>query len=102
MFLLAPKKIDCEWNEYGQWSECSRTCGDGLQTRNRTIKTLAANGGAECTGFSTDYEVCNVMVCPKFGMILTFFEHILKCTFKNSMSFETIFRRDLSLDYTDR
>ena len=56
--------IDCVWGDFGNWTECSVTCGTGLQTRARTIETPAGNGGAACTGEATESRNCNTHPCP--------------------------------------
>ena len=56
--------IDCVWGEYGEWSNCSATCGGGSTTRKRTEATPASNGGASCTGSATETETCNTNACP--------------------------------------
>ena len=60
-------------HDYGAWTACSVTCGDGTRTRTRTEATSAANGGAECTGRSTETESCNTGSC--LGKIL-FYHHL--------------------------
>jgi hypothetical protein len=54
----APCKVDCIWTE---WSECSASCGSGVQTR--SIVVPSANGGAECEG--PTFRACNTQSCPK-------------------------------------
>lgn len=49
--------IDCTWSG---WSECSKPCGTGIQTRYHTVS--AANGGEECSGLNVRY--CNTQSCP--------------------------------------
>ena len=57
-------KIDCKWGPYGNWSDCTKSCGGGFQTRLRDIDQQAQNGGAECEGESTDLRVCAEHACP--------------------------------------
>ena len=56
--------VDCVWGEYGEWSACSTTCGDGTRTRTRTEEIASAYGGAECSGSGTVTEECNTAACP--------------------------------------
>lgn len=58
-----PCPIDCEWNEFGDWTECSKPCDSGLQTRERTVKVEAQNGGEACSGLALAERVCNVHNC---------------------------------------
>ncbi len=46
--------IDCEWSEYGEWSECK----DGKQIATRTIKTPKSGSGKDCTGENTKSQSC--------------------------------------------
>ena len=36
---------ECEWNDFGAWTQCSATCGSGTTTRTRTVKTPYKNIG---------------------------------------------------------
>ena len=49
----------CEWNEFGEWSTCSKTCDGGDQTRTRTIRTEEKCGGNACTGTEIETQSCN-------------------------------------------
>ncbi|MCX6732805.1 MAG: hypothetical protein NTV98_04675 [Candidatus Roizmanbacteria bacterium] len=49
--------VDCVW---GEWGNCSKSCGTGTQSRK--IAQPAENGGAECTGPYT--QDCNTTPCP--------------------------------------
>eukprot|EP00435_Cladocopium_sp_Y103_P018627 s4452_g4.t1 len=59
-----PCPIDCSWEPYGPWGECSKTCGGGEQTRTRAFATAAAHGGAACTGEAEETKECNEQACP--------------------------------------
>ena len=56
--------VDCEWNEFGEWTSCSKSCGGGEKTRIRTIKTTEQHGGSSCLGELTETQLCNVDSCP--------------------------------------
>lgn len=56
--------IHCQWDDWGQWSQCSTTCGDGAQTRDREIKVHPLYGGNACNGSSTDTKTCDQEGCP--------------------------------------
>ena len=55
--------VDCEWTAFGDWSDCSKPCNSGLQSRERTVKIEAENGGENCTGLALVDRVCNVHNC---------------------------------------
>ena len=60
MYILT---VDCAWNEWGNWTTCSKKCGGGQQSRTKTIRTKAANGGVQCVGESTEEQSCNTDDC---------------------------------------
>lgn len=41
---------DCKWTDWGEWSECSASCGAGTKSRVREVAMVARYGGKECTG----------------------------------------------------
>ena len=56
--------IDCvgSWGEYG---DCSETCGDGTQTKTYTVTTAASNGGTcEAANGATSQKACHLDPCP--------------------------------------
>ena len=63
--------VDCVWNEFEEWSACTKDCGGGKRSRSRTIKTEASNGGRKCTGVTSEQESCNTHGCK--GKHCTFF-----------------------------
>ena len=60
---------DCMWSEWSEWSDCSKTCGGGTQTSNRTITQFAEHGGKECRGEASKNKSCNRNICP--GKLIT-------------------------------
>jgi len=59
-----PCPVDCEWNEWGLWSICSKSCGVGSSTRKRTKGVFASQGGAECDGDAEETKHCTEKECP--------------------------------------
>mmetsp|Transcript_43512 Transcript_43512/g.100126 ORF Transcript_43512/g.100126 Transcript_43512/m.100126 type:complete len:1548 (-) Transcript_43512:136-4779(-) len=59
-------KVDCEWNVWGDWSDCTTTCGPGTKIHSRNIKTFARNGGIPCTGeIKREAALCNLGSCKE-------------------------------------
>jgi len=58
-----PCPIQCEWEDWGDWTGCSVSCGEGTGQRMRQ-KTAEANGGLPCEGESTQTGVCHAGPCP--------------------------------------
>lgn len=57
--------VDCAWGEWSAWGECSAKCKSsstarGEETRERSIRVEARNGGAACDGDSEDERSCRV------------------------------------------
>jgi len=50
-------QVNSEWSS---WSECSKTCGGGVQSRRRLC-----SGGIDCSGPSSRYRQCNRQACPE-------------------------------------
>jgi len=56
--------VDCRWNNWSDWTSCSKTCGQGSKNRRREVQTRARNGGSQCQGLSMQTQSCNVRDCP--------------------------------------
>ena len=58
-----PNAIDGKWSEYSEWSTCTRTCGGGVQYRERSCDSPTPQfGGLHCTGEDKEYKMCNTEV----------------------------------------
>ena len=56
------------WSDFGEWTDCSVSCGGGEQTRNRTCTNPApAHGGDDCEGEAEESQDCNEISCPING-----------------------------------
>ena len=44
LFIL----VDCTWSEFGEYSRCSVSCGQGIQTSVKLLNHAAQNGGKPC------------------------------------------------------
>ena len=54
--------VDGEWSDWAQWSECSASCGGGIQQRQRTCRHPQF-GGAGCHGDETQVRKCGSVPC---------------------------------------
>ncbi|XP_063694445.1 uncharacterized protein LOC134826099 [Bolinopsis microptera] len=67
--------VDGGLSAFGEWSECSTSCGGGQQTRERSCNNPAPdNGGADCEGSLTEAQNCNSGPCPVDGGLSAFGE----------------------------
>ncbi|XP_014668649.1 PREDICTED: SCO-spondin-like [Priapulus caudatus] len=55
--------VDCTWDSWTQWSDCTRTCGSGLRTRSRG-QTPASFHGLDCVGEHEQTDDCSLPDCP--------------------------------------
>lgn len=63
-----PFNVDLEflYNSWSQWTQCSKTCGEGIRQRKRTC----INKEFVCRGEVIPQQFCNVDPCP--GSYLSF------------------------------
>lgn len=59
--------IDCQLSIWGQWGDCSQSCGGGFRKRTRSIKIAAQYGGKKCEDNREEEDLsCNTNDCPLF------------------------------------
>ncbi|XP_078490117.1 uncharacterized protein LOC100185217 isoform X1 [Ciona intestinalis] len=54
------------WNDWGNWGECTASCGGGTREATRTCNTFG-QAGATCSGAATKSEACNATPCPTWN-----------------------------------
>lgn len=60
-----PCQSDCEWNSWGAWGPCSKSCGGGNRIRWRgPLPYTELDGGKKCTGEDKKTATCNSFACP--------------------------------------
>ena len=53
------------WGQWSNWTDCDKPCGVGFQNRSRVCDDPApAHGGDDCTGISSQRQICNTNYCP--------------------------------------
>ena len=56
--------VDGVWAEWGAWTDCTVTCGGGINARRRTCTNPEPQHyGLACPGDSTSTKVCNTNSC---------------------------------------
>ncbi|XP_066483571.1 SCO-spondin-like [Tiliqua scincoides] len=66
---LPSDEQDCGiWSPWAPWSACSRSCGTGLQVRQRTCTRRANDVLRHCLGEETQAQQCFSVACPVDGM----------------------------------
>jgi hypothetical protein len=55
--------VDCVTTAWTAWSDCSNTCGGGVQSRARTVTTPTVASGKAC-GAVNEQRMCKQQTCP--------------------------------------
>ena len=63
-------EVDCIWGLWKSWSACTKSCGGGTRTKNRTKSITEAYGGT-CLGNWTETQECNEQNCPGKFLLLS-------------------------------
>jgi len=57
--------VDCKFDEWSEWSDCSKSCNSGNRTAARLLITAPQWGGQPCDGGIMKTEWCNEQPCPE-------------------------------------
>jgi len=66
--------VDCVTADWGAWSQCSKSCGHGVQSRTRQMTTAPENGGKAC-GDLTQTQTCFHGSCGCSNVFCKFEQH---------------------------
>ncbi|XP_072038328.1 uncharacterized protein [Amphiura filiformis] len=67
--------VDGNWASWGEWGQCSVSCGEGMTFRDRTCTDPAPEGNGEmCGGFGTDVRHCYDSPCAAEGSVIRTFD----------------------------
>jgi len=62
--FLVHCQVNGNFSEWSPWTQCSKTCGDGLQTRSRSCDNPTPKyGGLSCTGDTNQNRYCKMGEC---------------------------------------
>ncbi|XP_076007425.1 hemicentin-1 [Genypterus blacodes] len=68
MCSVRPCPVAGNWGSWLPWSQCSETCGKGMQSRIRLCNNPPpAFDGPQCEGTDTQTQVCKERTCPVDG-----------------------------------
>ncbi|KAM9839429.1 LOW QUALITY PROTEIN: SCO-spondin [Aulostomus maculatus] len=63
--IAAPCDRDGGWGHWTNWTECTKSCGGGVQSRRRECDSPSPEGeGDYCEGLGTEVKACNTDHCP--------------------------------------
>jgi hypothetical protein len=68
--------VDGVWTTWTNYSDCTASCGTGIQTRTRACVNQT-NGGQTCVGSATQSVLCNTNIaCPGLTVLLCYRKHM--------------------------
>jgi len=59
------KNLDCKLSEWGDWSDCTASCGVGQRQRSRDVERAAEGSGRPCSDEIEVTQPCDLKACPK-------------------------------------
>ncbi|KAM9774698.1 SCO-spondin [Syngnathus typhle] len=63
--VTTPCDRDGGWGPWSNWTQCTKSCGGGVQSRRRDCDSPSPEGeGNYCEGLGTQVKACNTAHCP--------------------------------------
>lgn len=62
------KPVNCVWQSWSDWQDCSRTCGMGHARREREVMVPPSGGGRNCQGKGHENKYCIQAYCEDLGI----------------------------------
>ena len=63
--LISFETVDGSWSDWGLWTDCSVTCGEGQTSRSRQCSQPSpAEDGLDCPGEVIEVKGCQIQSCP--------------------------------------
>ena len=67
IIIFAYTTGNCKYSEWGQWTNCNKSCDKQIQSRHRTILNQAWYGGIKCEKKKLkEQQSCNPEACTGF------------------------------------
>lgn len=60
--------VDCEWGSWSQWTDCTKSCDGGDQSRHRSIFIPPSGGGKQCAALESTSEIRSCSTQPCLGL----------------------------------
>ena len=62
--------VPAQWQDWGEWSECTATCGEGLNIRARACFDPESERNHNCPGSPTQVKKCEEAECTLTGNVV--------------------------------
>jgi len=64
VLIFCSSTVDGGWSDWGSYSSCTTTCGNGTSTRSRMCNNpVPSAGGMTCQETNTDTRMCKLKPC---------------------------------------
>jgi hypothetical protein len=72
-WLFTVQEDLCQWSEFGAWSSCSATCGQGVQLRHRSLLNDPKSQLSACKDENeTETRTCSLEDCKGTNYYILF------------------------------
>ena len=80
VYVKPEKIVDGAWSQWSSWSQCSKSCGEGTETRSRDCDNPRPQyGGLLCSGSKLNVRTClDSGIHPSIDDQVTYLNHSMK------------------------